>query len=119
MNENGSIVRKFEKALNSSKAIEEKRSVMLKNAGLKSGLKETEIFTVFSVLQQMIHHVEMDSQSKKVDCNAKACRTRQSSEMSWTERAQVCSFYYHPALGNKDLGLTSVVYSLNPRTIEG
>ena len=64
-------------------------------------------------------HVERNSQLKKVDCSAKACCKRQTSEMSWTECAQVCCFYYHPALGNKDLALTSVVYSLNPKTIEG
>ena len=67
----------------------------------------------------MIDHVERDSHSKKVDCNAKACCKRQASEISWTERAQVCCFYYHSAIENKGLALTSVVYSLNRKTIEG
>ena len=39
--------------------------------------------------------------------------------MKWTERAQVCCFYYHPELGKKNLAFTSLVYNLNPRTVEG
>ena len=116
--QNDKVVEKLEKALNASNTIQEKRSIMLRGAGLQSGLSETEVLAVYSVLEDMILHVE-ELQVEKIDCNVKPCRSRKTSGMSWVERAQVCCFFYHQALGNKDSAFTSVVYGLNPITIKG
>ena len=91
--------------------------MMLNSVGLKAGLLEEEVLQVFSVLQEMIDRTEMDSQSKEVNFNAQTCRTRNTAEMKWTEQAQVCCFYYHPELGNKNLTFPSLVLICTPERL--
>jgi len=40
-------------------------------------------------------------------------------EMTWTSRAIVIYFFLHPLLGKKDLQLTSEIFNVNKRTLEG
>ena len=89
--QNDKVVEKLEKALNASNTIQEKQSIMLRSAGLQSGLSEAEVLAAHSVLEDMILHVE-GLQVEKIDCNVKPCRSRKTSEMTWVERAQVCCF---------------------------
>ena len=92
--------------------------MMLNSIGLKTRLLEGEVLTFFSVLQEMIDTIEIDSQAKEVGYKAQTCQTCNTAEMKWIELAQVCCFYYHPELVNKNLTLTSLVYNLNPRKVE-
>lgn len=119
MKKNDSVVTYFENALNNSNEMQERRVKMLHDSGLNTGLSKAGVLAVFSVIQEIIDKVETNAKMKQVGCNVIACRKRLTAELSWTVRAQVCCFYYHPALGNKDLSFTGLVYSLSPKTIEG